>query len=131
MSRRAERLLASCMMIITVVTAACGAGRANTSDSGAGTTPVSDILHIGALDDGLDKLKSYRARMQYSLDGKSDANKAQSISIDLTREVVAASRDQHITVSTATTGYVHLLEGRAHAHHLLRLRRRGIERHAD
>jgi len=87
-------LLFSLMIVMAVVATACGAG----------TPPAGDTLHIGRLDDGLDKLKSYRVRMQYSLDGMSDANKTQSMSIELAHEVVAAGKDQHINVSTMTAG---------------------------
>jgi hypothetical protein len=97
-------LLASFLIIMAVATTACGTGPTLTSGSGASSALASDTLRVGSLDDGLDKLKSYRVRMQYSLDGKSDANKAQSMSMDLTHEVVAASQDQHINVSTVTTG---------------------------
>jgi hypothetical protein len=68
-----------------------------------GTGVVTELPGINSLDDGLDKLQSYRKHVTYSLEGEDAQGKTQKLSIVLAQETVVASQDQHIKLSTYST----------------------------
>jgi len=56
-------------------------------------------FNMDNLDNGLDKLKSYREHMVYSFEGKDAKGVQQKSSLDLLQEVIVETKDQHIKMS--------------------------------
>ena len=119
MSRRL--LLTSFTMVMAVLATSCGGSAFSTgSDASRSTAAVAGNQTPGQaltpspavlkelnsdfrLDKGLEKLKSYRTFVTYSLEGKDEQGQIREMSIVMAQETVRGSMDQHIKLSTYST----------------------------
>lgn len=64
------------------------------------TSNEDGTFSLDNIDSGLDKLKSYREHMVYTYEGKDDKGTVQKGGLDLLQEVVVATKDQHIKMTS-------------------------------
>lgn len=110
-------------LLVALTLSACGGGEpapesaASTATPAAALTaaptatqpaaPAAAVEETGSIPDieaGLESLASYRARYIFSFEGKDADGKEASGSLEFLQEVIAASKDQHVRVSSTGMG---------------------------
>jgi uncharacterized protein YceK len=64
------------------------------------TSSEDGNFSLNNIDSGLDTLKSYREHMVYTYEGKDDKGAVQKGGLDLLQEVVVATKDQHLKMTS-------------------------------
>ncbi len=113
-SQGCRAVLVVAVMAATVLMAACAPPSSTLKPTGATAlssvatpnvaTPNSNVFDANArLEDGLEKLKSYRTFVTYSMEGQDKLGNNQKLSIVMAKETVPGSANQHVKLNTYAT----------------------------